>query len=89
MRIVAEVRDCDGWRSPDPKENSDVESSAKTDKLPGPLFVLRTIVGQYVRSQENKTLLGKYEYAKLQLLLSTARGVFLASPRGELALTLV
>ena len=35
-------------------ENSDVESSAKTDKLPGQFFVLKTLVRRCVRSQENK-----------------------------------
>jgi hypothetical protein len=40
--------------NPGPKENSDVESSAKTDNLPGQRFVLKTLVLRCVRSQENK-----------------------------------
>ena len=41
-----------------PKENSDVESSPKTDRLPGQFFVLRTLVRRYVRSQGQQRALG-------------------------------
>jgi|GEM_PF-7097159 hypothetical protein len=41
-----------------PKENSDVESSAKTDRLPVQFFVLKTLVRRYVGSQGEQSALG-------------------------------